>query len=203
MNILRDDHFNPFEWMPGWMELSLETRRLFATEVGSNLALLGFTDKFEYETATVVGDIIVQPNFEIVFTAANPSAEGELMRYAERTGHGLGIGTLFRITRASVLLALNSGMEADQILESLQRLASKKLPANVVAQIRDWGKSFRRVAVKNISIIRCPDADTALRVHALFPKKTEYITDTILQINSQKDLAPIKKKLHQNGIGIE
>jgi len=94
-------------------------------------------------------------------------------------------------------------MEGNQILESLQPLASKKLPANVVAQIRGWGKSFRRVAVKTIAVIRCPDADTAQRVHALFPQKTEPITETLLQINSPKDLAPLKKKLRQNGIGIE
>ncbi len=167
----------------------------------SGAYLLGTTDEFEYETEAVAGEIIVQPNFEIVFTAANPFAEGELARYAERTGHG--IGTIFRITRASIHLALNSGMEGNQILESLQPLASKKLPANVVAQIRGWGKSFRRVAVKTIAVIRCPDADTAQRVHALFPQKTEPITETLLQINSPKDLAPLKKKLRQNGIGIE
>lgn len=163
--------------------------------------LLGFANELEYETEAVAGDIVVQPNFEIVFTAANPFAEGELTRYAERLGHG--VGTLFRITRTSVLLALNSGMESGQIIESLQPLASKKLPANVVAQINDWGKSFRRVGIENISIIRCPDADTALHVHALFPKKTTPLTETILQIDNPGNLAPIKRKLRENGIGIE
>jgi len=163
--------------------------------------LLGQTDTFDHQTETVEGGIIVQPTFEIIFTAANPFAEGELTRYAERIGHG--IGTLFRITRPSIHLALNSGMESDQILESLQPLSQKKLPKNVVAQIQDWGKSFRRVAIKNITIIRCPDAETALRVQALYPQKTEPITDTLLQINNQKDLAPLKKKLRENGIGIE
>lgn len=167
----------------------------------SGAYLLGLTDEFEYETEAVAGDIIVQPNFEIVFTAVNPFAEGELSRYADRTGYG--VGTLFRITRASVHRALDSGMEGDQILESLQPLASKKLPANVVAQIRDWGNSFRRVAVQTIAVIRCPDADTALHVHALFPQKTVCLTETLLQIKSPNDLAPLKKKLRQNGVGIE
>jgi hypothetical protein len=35
------------------------------------------------------------------------------------------------------------------------------------------------------------------------PKKTEFLTETLLQINASKDLASIKKKLRQNGIGIE
>ncbi len=167
----------------------------------SGAYLLGATNRFEYETEAVAGDIIVQPNFEIVFTAANPFAEAELGRCAERTGHG--IGMLFRITRTSVHGAFDSGMESDQILENLRSLASKKLPANVVAQIRDWGKAFRRVALKNISIIRCPDAETALRIHALFPQKTAPLTETLLQVNHPKDLAFLRKKLRQNGIGIE
>lgn len=167
----------------------------------SGTYLLGLSDEFEYETEAVAGDIIVQPNFEIVFTAVNPFAEGELTRYADRTGYG--VGTLFRITRVSVHRALDSGMEGNQILESLQLLTSKKLPVNVVAQIRDWGNSYRRVAVQSIAVIRCPDAGTALQVHTLFPQKTVYLTETLLQVNSPKDLAPLKKKLRQNGIGIE
>ena len=169
------------------------------TPVGTDL--LGQTDTFDHQTETVEDGIIVQPNFEIIFTAANPYAEGELTRYAERIGHG--IGTLFRITRPSIHLALNSGMESDQILESLQPLSKKNLPKNIVAQIQDWGNSFRRVAINNITIIRCPDAETALRVQALYPKKTDPITDTILQINNPKDIATLKKKLRENGVGIE
>ncbi len=170
------------------------------TPVGSYI--LGATDQFAYQTKEIEGDIIVQPNFEIVFTAANPFAEGELTRYAERIGHGL--GTLFRITRTSVHIALNSGMESRQILESLEPLSSKKLPANVIAQITDWGNSFRRVSLKKITVINCPDSATALRIHALFPKKTNLITDTLLEMhNNVKDLTALKTKLKKNGIGID
>jgi hypothetical protein len=94
-------------------------------------------------------------------------------------------------------------MDSNQILESLQSLTSKAVPSNVAAQVNDWGKSYRRVALKAISVIRCPDSETALRIHALFPQKTEFLTETLLQINASKDLASIKKKLRQNGIGIE
>jgi hypothetical protein len=136
----------------------------------------------------------------VVFTAANPFAEGELTRYAERIGHG--VGTLFKITRESILLALNSGMNDSRILESLGQISSKKLPRNVTAQIQDWSKSFRCITLKNITVIDCGDPETALRIRALFPQKTTPITATLLEITGEKNLTPFKKKLRENGIGI-
>ncbi len=163
--------------------------------------LMGKTDHFDHPIELPAGDLIVQPNFDVVFTAANPYAEGELTRYAQRIGHR--VGTLFKITRESIHLAFNSGMDSEQILESLGRISSKKLPHNVVAQIQGWGKAFRRVTVKNITVIDCGDPETAQHVCALFPKKTTLITETLLEITSEKNLTPLKKKLRQNGIGIE
>jgi hypothetical protein len=162
--------------------------------------LMGKTDRFDHPFERPAGDLIVQPNFDVVFTAANPYAEGELTRYAQRIGHR--VGTLFKITRESIHLAFNSGLDGELILESLGRISSKKLPRNVVAQIQDWGKSFRRVTVKNITVIDCGDSETAQHVRALFPKKTTLITATLLEIASEKNLTPLKKKLRQNGISI-
>jgi len=167
----------------------------------SGAYLLGFSDVFEYQSQEVEGDIIIQPNFEVVFTVKNPLAEAELMRYAHRIGYN--IGTLFRITQASIIQGLNSGLEYPQIIESLQLLCSKKIPNNIVAQITDWGKSFRRVSIKKVTIIRCPDSDTALRVQALAPKKLTLISDTVLQLSDAKVLTPLKKKLREIGVGIE
>jgi len=162
--------------------------------------LMGKTDQFDYRFEIPDGDLIVQPNFDVVFTAANPFAEGELTRYAERIGHG--VGTLFKITRESILLALNSGMNDSRILESLGQISSKKLPRNVTAQIQDWSKSFRCITLKNITVIDCGDPETALRIRALFPQKTTPITATLLEITGEKNLTPFKKKLRENGIGI-
>ena len=81
----------------------------------------------------------MQPNFDIVFTGAAPGIESEFAHFAERVGHD--VGTLFRITRHAVLAALDSGIEADEILKRLSDNTAKPLPANVASQIRDWAGS--------------------------------------------------------------
>ncbi len=163
--------------------------------------LLGHTDKFQYEVDEPTGQVFVQPNFEIVFTAPNPAAESELAQFSERIGHGL--GTLFRITRQSVHAAIDCGINAEPIMEILRSYAHKALPPNVVTQIKGWAGAYRRVSFRRMQTMTCPDAETALQVLSLFPRLTKPVTDTILEVTNQKSLSDIKKKLRKHGIGIE
>lgn len=162
--------------------------------------LLGKTDVFTYKEKKTDASIIIQPDFEVIFTAQNIHAETVLMRFSERKGQGA--GALFKITRKSVLSALHSKITGEQIVESIKTISSTPPPQNVLQQILDWGHAFRKVEIKQIWTINCPDKETAARIVALLPRDAAFITETRVEINpASKDMARIKKKLKDNSIG--
>lgn len=81
-------------------------------------------------------ELVVQPNFEVVFLAPSPGAEAELGRFCERIGREVGV--LFRITRASVQRAARVGLTAEHVLELLARGSKSPLPSNIVHEVRGW-----------------------------------------------------------------
>ena len=121
--------------------------------------LLGSADDFDYgHDHDAQGQIVVQPNFEIVFLAPSPLAEASLARFAQRKSRG--VGSLFSITKKSILVAAGSGMTAAQVLETLANLSAKPMPANVAREIAGWFDRCRRINVRSAFLIHCPDADT-------------------------------------------
>ena len=163
--------------------------------------LLGRVGDFELPTDEAVGQIVVQPNFEVVFTGLAPAAESEFMHFAECLGHG--VGTLFRITRAATLAAMESGLGAEEILERMGRLAHKPVPANVSSQIRDWTAAYRRVGIRRTVIMSCPDEETALRARSLLPQLVKPLAPRLLEVANPKSIPYIRKKLKQHGVGVE
>jgi hypothetical protein len=161
--------------------------------------LLGGADTFDYGGA---GDaqVVVQPDFEIVFLAPAPRVEAQLARVAERVGPGPGV--MFRLTRASVLAAAEGGMGAEQVVEMLAAASSRPLPANVQRQVRDWMGAVRRVRVRPALLVECPDAETAARVRAAGGAKVREITPTLLELTdaSRAERAALAKKLRAGGV---
>ncbi|MDB4951775.1 MAG: hypothetical protein JWM27_4424 [Gemmatimonadetes bacterium] len=162
--------------------------------------LLGGADELEYGTGPIQGEVVVQPNFEVVFLAPSAQAEARIGRYAERIGSG--VGTLFRITRPAVLAAVEAGATAERVLGDLASAISRPLPANVARQVRDWVQATRRVRIGSAVLVDCPDAETAVRVHAAGGKQVERLTDTVLRLTggSTSDLNAMLKKLRASGI---
>lgn len=174
-----------------------QERHAFAlTDAGRYL--LGGADDFELAAAPE-GEVVVQPDFEIVFLAAAPRVEAELGRFAERTGAG--VGALFRITRASVLRAAEQGLTADAVVGTLERVSRSGVPANVARQVRDWIGATRRVSVHPAVLVECPDAETAGRVRALGGPQVAEVTPTVLRLDATgKARAAFIKKLRDKGI---
>jgi hypothetical protein len=81
-------------------------------------------------------ELIVQPNYEVVFLSPSPGAEAELGRFCERVGRDVGV--LFRITRQSVRRAAAAGLDADRVLATLKAGSKSPLPSNVMHEIRGW-----------------------------------------------------------------
>lgn len=160
--------------------------------------LLGAAEDFAYAPAAE-GEVIVQPDFEVVFLAPAPRVEAELGRFAERTGAG--VGALFRITRASVLRAAEQGLAADAVLATLEQVSRSGVPPNVARQVRDWIGGTRRVSVRPAVLVECPDAETAGRVRGLGGAQVTEITPTLLRLDaSVKARAALIKKLREKGI---
>ncbi len=161
--------------------------------------LLGLAEDFNYgHDHEAQRALVVQPNFEVVFLAPSPLAEATLARFAERKGRG--IGALFGITKKSILAAAGSGMTVAQVLDSLERLSAKPIPANVAREIAGWFDQCRSIAVRSAVLIHCPDADTAARVVAAGGKQATALTDTVVELADTKAKTALLRKLH--GLGI-
>ena len=164
--------------------------------------LLGATEDFEYGS-TDVGDVVVQPNFDIVFLGAAPGKEATLGRFAQRVGAAPGL--VFRITRASVLGAAEAGASADDIIGALRQASSKSLPKNVEREIIGWVSAVRRGRLRVMEVIECADEETADRVIALLGAKAQRITSMIIEVSAASSSARLAmiRKLRAGGVFLE
>jgi hypothetical protein len=180
----------------------LETGELcFAlTDVGRYL--FGQADAFEYGS-NAVADVVVQPNFEIVFLGSAPAAEAVIARFAERAGATPGIA--FRITRASVLAAAEAGMTADNMLGELKAASSKPIPKNVEKEIIGWMSSVRRARLRRLEVIECDNDETAARIVDLLGPKVSRLTATMIELPAPTPSARAAtiKRLRASGVFLD
>jgi len=170
------------------------------TDVGRYL--LGLADDFDYGPEhDGQGAVVVQPNFDVVFLAPSPLAEAAIGRFAER--HAKGGGTLLRITKKAILAAASSGMTADQVLETLRRLSSKPIPANVTREIQGWFDQCRRIMVRPAVLIRCPDHETATRVIGVLGDRVLPISETVLELRAPGAKSEVLRKLQSQEIFVD
>ncbi len=162
----------------GWLG---ETLAIRLHDIGRYM--LGLADDFDYRAAPE-GSVIIQPNFEVSFLGPAPRAEAIVGRLAERTGSRT--GTMFRITRASVLAAAAAGITADDALRDLADVSSKPLPANVQREVRGWFDTTRHVRMKQAWLIEAPDEATATRILAAAGKQARQLTPTLVEITAGK-----------------
>ena len=170
------------------------------TDVGRYL--LGAAQDFDYGT-TDVADVVVQPNFDIVFLGVAPSVEASLARLADRVGHAPGL--VFRITRASVLRAAESGLSADDLLAALTAASSKPLPTNVRREIAGWFATVRRATLRAIEVITCDSSASADRVAALLGGRAIRLSETLFEMPAATSAvrAALLKKLRTAGVFID
>lgn len=168
---------------------------------GTGRYLLGAAPSFEYGADEAV-DIVVQPNFDVVFLAPAPAFEARIARFAERTGPAPGIA--FRITRASVLAAAEAGASLDDVLGVLRDASSKPLPGNVEREIGGWMAAVRRARLRRTMLVECPDEETSARVMTALGEKARRLTPTVLDVEPMKpaDLATLARRLRKAGVFI-
>ena len=161
--------------------------------------LLGLAEDFDYGYApSGPKQVVVQPNFDVVFLGPAPLAEAAIGRFAERKKRGH--GALFLITKKSILAAAGSGMTVEQVLETLRNASDKPIPANVEREVTGWFDQCRRITLRTTTLIACPDAETALRVVAAAGRHAALLTDTVVELTDAQAKASLLRKLRDVGV---
>jgi hypothetical protein len=154
--------------------------------------------------AATAAQVVVQPDFSVIVIGLDPAPAAALAPFCERATRGGGQGALvLKITRESVVKAVSQGLEPAEILARLTRHASKEVPANVLREVQEWASWVRRVVTATVTVVRCPDRDTADRVLAALKNQAERVNDTLVAIDLKKLTATEKNKLRNHGIIVE
>ena len=69
-------------------------------------------------------------------------------------------------------------------------------------EIRDWSNWVRRVTPATLTVLRCPDRDTADRVMGALKHQAERLNDTLVAVD-RKLAAAERNKLRAQGIIVE
>ncbi len=166
--------------------------------------LLAETDQLELVAPEESGDVLVQPNFEIVFLAPSLDAQLHARAYAEPTAALQGadsVGTLFVLRRESVQRAVMAGQNAERIVASLRELSKHRLPDNVERQVTEWAGEVRWIDVRPAVVVDCGDAETAARVLTVVGKGGRQLSATAVELLAADNLKPaVRKKLMTGGI---
>lgn len=159
---------------------------------------LGLIDDFQYEAATG-GDVIVQPDFEVLFMGPAPAAEARIAPLAERTGQRM--GTMFRLTRKSVQDAAAMGITKSRAQADLESISARPLPDNVRRQVSDWFDATASVKLREAWLVDAPDAETADRVETAAGKHVRRLAPTTLEVTVTKSSqSALRRKLKDAGV---
>ncbi|WP_435021106.1 helicase-associated domain-containing protein [Tundrisphaera sp. TA3] len=161
-----------------------------------------FGRKYKAEKAGKAdGKVIVQPDFSIVVIGLDPAPAVELAPFCDRAQGQAGQGAMiFKLTRESVIRAVAQGMKGAEIVARLNRHASVAVPANVLSEVREWADWTRRVNVRPMTVVRCPDPETVARVVAALGRNAEKLGDTLVGLASAKLSSADRAKLTAQGI---
>jgi hypothetical protein len=148
--------------------------------------------------------VIVQPDFSVIIIGLNPTPAAELAPFCERVKGHAGQGSLvLKITRESVVKAVIHGMDATEIMGRLQRHASNDLPANVLHELRDWCAWVRRVTSEVVTVLRCPDRETADRTVSALGRLAERLNETMVAVRQTHLTGAERNKLQRQGIIVQ
>lgn len=111
----------------------------------------------EPERVTEPAPIVVQPNFEVIVPPdASPYDRFQLDRIAERVTNEE--TRIFRLTRRSVQDALEQGVELEEMLSFLEQRSTQAIAQNVLASLRDWAGTQRRLSLRRAAILSAESA---------------------------------------------
>lgn len=171
------------------------------TDVGRYV--LGTATHLELPPPADAAEVLVQPDFEIVFLAPDPGLAARLAPIAEDIGGGRELGPRFRLTRASVQAGAGVGLDPLAILEAALEHSRSPLPGNVRHEVAAWAAGVRAVAWERPLLLRCPDAETAERVLLAVGPPLEALDERTLLLTDEAALERVTKLAAEVGVHLE
>ena len=92
----------------------------------------------------------------------------------------------FKITRESVIRAASQGLSASAIVARLKKHASVDVPENVLREVPNGPAGSAWSTSGQVTVVRCPDAETVARVVAALGKKAERLGETLVALHVAK-----------------
>ncbi|MBI9016356.1 MAG: helicase-associated domain-containing protein [Phycisphaerae bacterium] len=182
------------------VELGLIDKQLCIRLTDAGRYLLNLQDDFEFGNEQLNAEIIIGPDFSVTFMAPSIQAETALSKFAERKGRK--IGTIFKITRQSILAASVKGISCQQVIDTLTELSITTIPENIIREITGWFGQCRNLQYHNAILIKCANKSDAILVAGHAGNSVHILNDTIVEIPAAKS-KQILKKLRQEGIVVK
>lgn len=153
--------------------------------------------------AAGASQVVVQPDFSVILIGPPTSAAADLAPFCERATAGTSGGAMIlKLTRESVIRAVSNGLEPAQILDRLRNHASHDLPVNVVREVQEWSGRVRRVALKSLYVLRCPDRETGDRVMDALKRRAERLNASTIAVEGKLTAAD-RTRLRVHGILVD
>lgn len=162
---------------------------------------LGLVTEWHCDLPEERSDILIKPDYEVVFLTPAPVLEARLSVFATRLGSG--VGALFRLDRSSIQQAAAAGRTAEELLTLLRTSSRQPIPANVEREVNGWFAAIRRIRPRSLRIIDCGDEATLRAVLAVARDRVAVVPSTLVQVVDPAEEAALLRKLADKGIFVE
>ncbi len=185
-------------------ETSRNPDYFMVTELGGKIMELTRTQGKGYvaeEQDTTARGLVIQPNFELLLLQPNMSTLYALLPFTQ--AKQLGLVSSFTLTKTAVTRGLNSGLNIEQILQTLQERSQKDIPQNVDYTLRDWTKTYKSVTLSQVLLfeVSSEDAGKVLSViPALEKMGVRQLAPCIFTVSGDVDLQALRKELEKTGV---
>ncbi len=145
--------------------------------------------------------LVVQPNFEVLLLQPNISTLYALLPFTQ--AKQLGLVSSFTLTKASVTRGLNSGLNIEQILQTLQERSQNEIPQNVEYTLRDWTRTYKSVKLSQVLLfeVSSEDAGKILSViPALEKMGVRQLAPCIFTVSGDVDIQALRKELEKASV---
>lgn len=164
-------------------------------------ALLGLAAEAQEEESGH-GALIMTADFEIVIFPdyAGIDLIHEVARFAKREKADMSLH--YRVTERSVQEAVASGLDAEAILEILDRHGRYEVPQNVRASIAVWAESVHVLQARKTLLVRARSKaalDQLLKIREIKAIALERLNDTTLELKEDPSTAKITETLRSQG----
>ncbi len=147
--------------------------------------------------------VVVQPDFSVILIGPVTSAAADLAPFCDRATAGTSGGAMIlKLTRESVIRAVSNGLQPAQILDRLRKYASHDLPVNVVREVQEWSGRVRRITLKHLYALRCPDPETGDRAMDALKRRAERLNETTIAVEGKLTAAD-RTRLRVHGILVD